>query len=215
LTVSGPSPSVLESVRSLEFSSGEALANSNQGEVRRVRLGAQTLVVKQVKGRGLRRWLSRRGLEREHRAYRRLRGMDGFAHCHGLVDGQRLVLDFIEGEPFRTAELDDRERFFERLLRIIQAMHARGVAHGDLKRKANLLVDSDQFPVILDLGTALVLDRTPSGVQRKLFEWLRQTDLNAWVKLKYDGYEGVTARDQALLRQTLPERVARYFRRRA
>jgi len=40
-----------------------------------------------------------------------------------------------------------------------------------------------------------------------LFEFMCRTDLNAWVKLKYNGYTGVSEDDQALLQRSWLERV--------
>jgi serine/threonine protein kinase len=84
-----------------------------------------------------------------------------------------------------AASLGDRERFFARLLETILAMHAAGVAHGDLKRKENTLVGPDERPHIIDFGIACVLGPAASGWSRRRFGLTRQVDLNAWIKLKH------------------------------
>lgn len=190
-----------------------ALVRSNQGQLYRRRIGDREFVVKAPVGNKLIWRLRRSSLRREYRAYHRLEGVPGFAACHGLIDRQWLVLDFIEGQPFRDAELPDRGVFFSQLLANIQAMHDRGVAHGDLKRKSNLMVDRHGRPVIVDLGTAWLRKDGRHPFNRHVFEFMRQTDLNAWVKLKYGGYAKVGAADQVHLKRSRLERLLGRARR--
>ena len=201
-------------LRGLDFNTGEILGKSNQGEVRRFRLDERDLAIKTPKGRRLSWRLGQATLRREHRAYQRLTGLTGFAPCHGLFDDRYLALDYIDGAPFRDADIDNRERFFEQLLSVIEAMHAAGVAHGDLKRKDNLRVDSEQRPVILDLGAAVLRRNGFHPLNRRLFDFIRQTDLNAWIKLKYGGYDNVSDNDLNRLRRSGLERLLSRLRRR-
>lgn len=183
------------------------IARSNQGQVVQVRTAGVELVVKMPSGSGL-AWLARRySLQREYEAYRRLAGVPGFPVCHGLFDRRYLVLEQVPATPLRHAELADRERFFARLGEIIEAMHARGVAHGDLKNKHNVLVDRDERPVVIDLGTAIVRKPGWSPLNRWLFDYLCQIDRNGWIKLKYGRYDNVGKADRHLLKRTLIERI--------
>lgn len=194
-------------IRQLDFSSGRILGKSNQGEVRHFRVDGKDLAIKMPKGRGL-AWRFRQAtLKREFQAYQRLDGIPGLAYCHGLVDDTWLVLDYIEGRPFRDSKLEDPEAFFSQLLETIEAMHARGVAHGDLKRKDNLLVTPDDQPVILDLGAATLARDSQRAMSSVLFRFMRQTDLNAWVKLKYGSYEAVSETDRQFLKRSWLERL--------
>jgi RIO-like serine/threonine protein kinase len=187
------------------------MARSNQGRVYRLSAGGRELAVKTAAGRGPLLAVNRHALRREYRAYLRLEGLAGIPDCHGLVEDRFLVLDFIDARPFRDSRIGPG--FFEQLLETIRAMHERGVAHGDLKRKANLMVDTDGRPVLLDFGAATLLRPGRHPVNRRLFEFMRQTDLNAWIKLKYGGYEGVSDADRAMLRRSWLERVLSRTRR--
>ena len=203
---------IAEFCAAMDFSAGIALGRSNQGEVRRFSADGLDLAIKTPSGSGPLKWLRRQSLLREYRTYRRLEGLDGFARCHGLFEGRFLVLDYIDGEDFRRDRLNNPESFFADLLQQIQCMHARGVAHGDLKRKSNLRIDADGRPVILDLGTA-ILRREPAGrFNRRVFEFARQTDLNAWVKLKYGGYANVSPQDRRYLKRSRLERGLSWIR---
>jgi serine/threonine protein kinase len=194
-------------LENLDFASGQPLGQSNQGEVRRFRFKGKDLAIKAPNGHGLLRWLRLQSLRREYRTYLQLQGLSGFAHCHGLFADRYLVLDYISGADFRHAELTDQDAFFRQLLEVIQAMHGRGVAHGDLKRKDNLRVSTNGQAVILDLGTAVRRKTDGGPLNRRLFEFIRQTDLNAWVKLKYGRYEAVAPEDQHYLRRSGLERA--------
>lgn len=150
-------------------------------------------------------------LRRERRAYGCIEGLAGFPRCFKLLDDRFLILEWIDATPFRFADIGDREAFFARLRTTLDAMHERGLAHGDLKKKENLLVTDADRPVILDLGTAV---RRGEGLGRLLYRWLERVDDNAWLKLKYGpGLQGLSTADRCYHRPTLPERLGRRLRR--
>lgn len=210
----GPDPDrIAEWLRGGGLENGRLVSQSNQGVVVRTECDGTALAVKSPVGNPLVWRLRQMSLVRESRAYERLAGVPGVPRCHGLVDRRWLVLEFIDGRPFRDARPAEREAFFDALLATIRAMHTRGVAHGDLKRKSNLMVDAGGRPVILDLGAAVVRRPGRHPLNRRLFEFLRQTDLNAWVKLKYGGYDGVSEADRPLLRRSRLERLLGHLRR--
>jgi serine/threonine-protein kinase RIO1 len=196
----------------LDFSTGQPLSQGYQAEVRRFASGqtgwASDLVIKAPAGRGLRRWISAKGLQREFAAYCRLGQMAGVPTCHGLASGRHLILDAVEGQRLSDVTARPSEAFYASLLTLIQSLHARGVAHGDLKRKDNILITPAGQPVIIDFGTAVLQPHGWHPLKRRLFNFLRQTDLNAWIKLKYGGYTGLSAADQTLLYRSSVERLA-------
>jgi predicted Ser/Thr protein kinase len=193
---------------------GELLGAGYQGTVRLYRSPVGDVVVKAPREGAVLGFLGRRALRREHRAYERLAGVPGVPRCFGLYAGRYLVLEHIAGASYREGEkaLVDRERFFAALLASIDAMHAAGVAHGDLKRKDNLLIGPGERPYLIDFGIAR-LRRGPAGREGSLFRWIAQMDLNAWIKLKYrKRIEALSAADAARYSPLLLERVARWLR---
>jgi len=56
----------------------------------------------------------------------------------------------------RHATIRDSKRFNAELFGIIATIHERGVAHGDLKRKDNILVTPDWYPYLIDFGVSTV-----------------------------------------------------------
>lgn len=206
-----PNPPLDSLVNQATLARADILARSNQGVVYRLSSDGLDLAVKKAAGKGPLLAINRHALKREFHAYRRLDGLSGVPRCRGLVENRFLVLDFIDARPFRDARTGPE--FFDQLLETIQAMHERGVAHGDLKRKANLMVTPNGRPVLLDFGAATLLRKGRHPINRKLFEFMRQTDLNAWVKLKYGGYSDVSEADRALLRRSWLERALSRSRR--
>jgi serine/threonine protein kinase len=176
------------------------LAVSNQGTILHYRGDGLDLIVKSAMGRGLLRAVRQRTLLREYEAYRRMEGLQGVPRCYGLVAGRYLVLEFIRGTPYREASWADRDRWFEEFLAVLRAFHARGVSHGDLKSKSNIMVTDDGKPCVIDFGTAFLFKPGFHPLNNRLFEYGRRMDINAWVKHKYHGrYENIAGEDLELL----------------
>ena len=191
------------------------LATSNQGTVLRYQEGDHDLVLKTAMGQGTVLHARRATLDREYSAYHRIEGIPGVPRCYGMLEDRYLVLEHVEGTPYRDAHIDDRERWFGELLETLQACHERGVAHGDLKNKSNLMSTHDGRPCIIDFGLTVVRKEGFHPVNHRMFEFFRQLDLNAWVKHKYQGrFEDVSGEDQALYRDSAIERLARHYRQR-
>ncbi len=191
------------------------LATSNQGTVLLFREAGMEFVVKTAMGRGAVRRARQATLAREYGAYQRLKGVEGVPRCHGFVADRLLVLEYVHGKPYREAAIGDREAWFARLLETIRACHRRGVSHGDLKSKSNLIVRDDGRPCVIDFGTTVLHREGFHPISNRMFRYARQLDLNAWVKHKYEGrYEDASAEDRALLRYSLIERWLRNRRQR-
>lgn len=200
------------------------LATSNQGTILLYRgPGPQPgmeeeFIIKTPMGRGLLLSLRRKTLRREHEAYLRLAGLPGVPVCHGLLDGPDfgpcLVLEHVRGTAYRDANWQEREAWFAELLEILRAMHARGVSHGDLKSKGNLLVTDDERPCIVDFGTAFVYRPGFHPINNWLYRTGKRLDLNAWVKHKYHGHYGrASAADREILDYSWLETLVRKLRR--
>ena len=190
-----------------------AYAEGYQGPVHLYQTGGRRFIVKTALKKGLsariRRWM----LRREHYAYQHLTGFAGSPRCFGLIEGRYLVLEHIDGVSLRRGRIDDRHAYFDTLLGYIAEMHRRGVAHGDLKSRDNLLVIGPRLPCIVDFGTAIVRKPGFAPLNHMLFEFARRLDLNAWAKLKYRGRMWLlTPEDRPYYRRTLVEKVASALR---
>ena len=175
----------------------------------------RSLVVKAPLGRGLAAAVRRRMLKNEYAVYKRLAGLPGIPRCHGFLENRYLVLDYIDGVPIQGAQIQDREHFFGTLLQHIESMHRAGVAHGDLKKKDNILVVDGRHPVLLDFGVAVIRKPRPMLLNRHLFHLFVAFDFNAYVKLKYGKRTDlISAADRRLYRRTLVEKSTGWIKRR-
>lgn len=186
------------------------LAVSNQGTVLHYQADGLDLIVKTAMGSGLTLKLRRKTLLREYAAYRRMDGLRGVPECYGLLDGRYLVIEFIRGTPFRQANWTDRDKWFREFLEILQSIHKRGVSHGDLKSKSNILVTEDEKPCIIDFGTTFLHKPGFHPVNNWFFAYGKRLDINAWVKHKYFGrYADASVADRELLNYGRIEYIAR------
>jgi serine/threonine protein kinase len=190
------------------------IARSTQGVIVRVNEMGTDLAVKIPTGRGLTRRLLTTALRREYRAYQRVAGMDGFARCYGLFRDSYLALEYLQAKPLKQVAPHVPGHFYQRLLDLIENMHARGVAHGDLKSRQNVMVDATGEPIIVDLGTSVVKRQGWHPINQRLFSYMCRIDRNSWIKLKYGGYDNVDEADRHLLDRSLIERINSRIRRR-
>jgi serine/threonine protein kinase len=198
---------------------GKTLGHGYQASVELYSTPAGAVVVKKPHASGPLAPLWRYLLRREHSVYERLAGVPGVPRTYGLIGGKYLALEYVPGPSLRAheANLSNREAFFARLLQTLDAMHAAGIAHADLKRKDNVIVGPAEHPYIIDFGIAA--RRGSSRLGRALFEHSMQADRNAWVKLKYgrriepaEAAEILSPADAALYRPLWTERIARAIR---
>ncbi len=164
------------------------------------------LVVKRATGGFFTGWIHRRMLRREATVYQRMDRVKGVPHSPGFLDDTWLLLEYIDGESLKSVRytLRDSQQFYDRLRHILHDVHAVGVAHGDLKRKDNVLVTSDEQPVVIDFGTAVLRDR--GIIDRLLFRLMRRFDYNAWIKAKYgNDYGSISPADLRWYRPTVLE----------
>lgn len=204
---------VLEWIRAGDASEQDRISRGHQAEVYLYRQGNTPLVLKVAYGYGFAAWLRRWMLRKEERVYRRLQHVDGIPKCYGLLDGKYLLLEYFKSESYRGAELRERDRFFDSLRRMIEAMHAAGVAHGDLKTRSNIMVTPEGQPRIVDFGIATTCKPGFAPFNHWLFNMFVQFDRNAWIKLKYKKrMHEITLEDEPYYHVTWLERLARKVR---
>ncbi len=177
-----------------------------QGEIYLYEKDGEHFIVKFASGRGLLRLLRARMLRNEFAAYQRLHEFDASPRCYGLLNGKYLVLEFVNGIPVRRAPISDPARFFDSLFVFINELHARGVAHADLKRQDNLLVVDGSRPCLVECGMAILRKESFAPFNHFLFRLACQFDLNAWIKLKYrKRMSEVSVADRAYYHRTMIE----------
>lgn len=199
----------------LETSASTVEFAGNQGSLFTIDIEEKTYLIKSA---NLENWwsksINRWSIKREYKIYKKLKNLKGIPFCYGLTDQGDLVLEYIDGASYRDKqfELDGNDQFFDALLELIKSMHNVGVAHGDLKRKDNLLVDQNLKPYLIDFGTAVINDDRSGAFKKIVFDFLRRTDLNAWIKHKYNrSYDDISSKDLIHYSPTSIEKFYRQF----
>jgi predicted Ser/Thr protein kinase len=186
------------------------LSGGYQGTVLYYEEGSVRLVVKVPPQAAWRCALLLPMLRHEYRVYRSLKGFSGVPRCYGLIDGRFLVLEYIEGASLRDGRIGDHVRFFEDLRKLLEELHARGVAHADLKKKDNILIGADGRPYLVDFGVACLRKPGFAPINRRLFDIAVRFDFNAWIKHKYRRrYDEISEIDRSYLKPTLIEWASR------
>lgn len=185
-----------------------------QGNIHAAQIGDKKVIIKSAAGWGIAVWINRWMLRREYKTYRRLDGLVGIPRCFGFFQNRYLVLEHVEGQTMRDANIADRETFLAEMLDIIKALHSRGVAHGDLKRKDNILITPDSKPYLIDFGVSAVRKRGFRPLNYFWHGFCHQHDFNAWLKHKYGrDLVNMSPEDVSLYRPLWTERLSRMIKK--
>jgi serine/threonine protein kinase len=149
-----------------------------------VEVAGHELVVKDFAARAgwLRASFARWITAREVRAYQRLAGLPLVPRFIGSLDPLAFVVEYRPGRILTRSLADSLPRgFVSELEAGIEAMHARGVAHLDLRHRSNILAGEDGHPVLLDFASAVCL-RPDGRISGGLLRLLARFDLRALEK---------------------------------
>ncbi len=110
-------------------------------------------------------------VSREVAALKRLDGLSCVPAFYACPDRLSFAMELIEGTPLDTFSLGElAPEVFARVQAAIDAIHGRGVSHGDLKRRSNLLLTPRGDIVLIDFAAAIVGARRG----RFLLNWLQR-----------------------------------------
>jgi hypothetical protein len=129
---------------------------------------ARNLLIRHTVGR----WL----IGRETAAYEAAEAVAGLPGFLGRIGPFSLATEWVDAVPLRELageELDDG--FFDRLSGILDELHDRGVALGDLHHR-DVLVSDEGAVYVIDLATAWVLGPRPGALRRSLFKRFCESD---------------------------------------
>jgi tRNA A-37 threonylcarbamoyl transferase component Bud32 len=94
---------------------------------------------------------------REEKAYKKLKDLRGVPNIYRVIDGLALAIEQIPGRDLKkvTREMQIPDTFLGALKDLVNDMHRRGIAHCDLKKATNILMDKDGLPYIIDWGASI------------------------------------------------------------
>jgi serine/threonine protein kinase len=149
---------------------------------------------------------------REARALRRLDRIAGTPRLYSIPDSRSLLMEHMRCKPLGEFDGDPAwEAFFIDFERLLQEVHASGVAHCDLRSPNNALICEGNRPAIVDFVSCVFRGRRWNIFSRWLFDQFSRADRDALIKLK----KGVApdlltaAEERSLHEHTTLERTAR------
>ena len=160
--------------------------NLTKAVVDAVEIDGRAIVLKDIAPRP---WLVRRllgpwQLDREARAYGALAGVRGIPAFVARVDRQAIAIEYVPGRSLATHRPGQLgSKFFDRLDRLLETIHTRGVAHGDLHRH-DVLADAGGEPYLVDFSTSLVASAGCGALTRLLFRQMCRADRRSAAKLR-------------------------------
>ncbi|MES1945982.1 hypothetical protein C84B14_01501 [Salinisphaera sp. C84B14] len=146
---------------------------------------------------------------REASALRRLEGIVGVPRLYRQLDARGVLIEYLPATPWPQAK--PAEAAYRRLDELVEQMHARGVAHCDLRAPSNMLVDEGGQPYIVDFVARVCRGRAWNLPWNWLFRQFVGADESALAKLRVRfAPQLASAEDRALLEERGPiERIAR------
>lgn len=131
------------------------------------------------------RLLGRVQIAREYRAYRWLGPIPAVPKLVGRVDAHALAIEKVEGEILSPVVnvVHLGEELVPQIRSLVDALHAAGLVHLDLRGRENLIRRPDGRVVVLDLAGALWF--RPGGLAHRIFfPVFRRIDEAAYLKWK-------------------------------
>ena len=151
-------------------------------------------------------------LNREERALRVLDVVENVPRVFARIDSCALAMEFVEGTPMDRFGMGEvAPEVFTAAQKTIDAVHARGVSHCDLKRRSNLLLTPNGEVVLIDFAAAIVGRRALNPFANWLQREMARVDDKSVPRLKkFVAPELLTAEDKHKLETpTVLERWAR------
>ncbi len=144
------------------------------------------------------RWMARR----EARNLKILQGLDWAPVFLGMPEPTTIEMTFLEAAPVPEKKFTLDSEYFDRLWKVIDEMHTRGLNHGDLRRKNLLCSTRDGSPLMVDFAQCMYCPSRKSLFFRLVQRRAYDVDRITFLKLKewYIGTKNITAEEKAAVR---------------
>lgn len=147
-------------------------------------------------------------IRREIQALERLAGLPGIPALYARPDARAVLMEHLPARPW--LQMRPSPAAFGRLEALVAAMHARGVAHCDLRSAGNILVDEEGRPYLVDFVARVCRGASWNLPWNWLFARFCRADRNALAKLKLrHAPELASAEERARARHGAFDRLAR------
>jgi hypothetical protein len=124
-------------------------------------------------------------IRREHGALMKLRGVKGVPGVVSRIDRYAFATEHISGVSLDSCEPERVDAaFYDRLRSVLDEIHGRGVAHGDLRSQGNVMIDEDGEPHVVDFAACVYYAKGINPITRWLFSQFVVADHYAVLRIK-------------------------------
>lgn len=158
----------------------------NKADILLVNRNSELFAVKDYAAKSfLVKLIGRFQLTREIKAYERLEDVAGVPRFFGRMDRDAIVIKYVGGIrlPKVHHRLGGVPHVARRLEELLCQVHDRGVIHGDIRSRDNLIVTGRGDLYLIDFSSAMIFD-ADSWSRRTLFPRLRRAEERALLKWK-------------------------------
>ena len=115
-----------------------------------------------------------------------MKALEGVPRFYNVIDGLAIIVEEIPGKNIEGLEKENplEETFFYDLRQLIEKVHARGLAHCDLKRAPNILIGDNGKPYIVDWSAAVSKSEFRFFPFNTIYRRFLEDDFNAVTKIK-------------------------------
>ena len=162
-------------------------AHGSRPDVLLIEIDDEQVVLKDFShsDRGFRHLIGPLLVFREVRSLKRLNGLTGIPRLIRRVNRYAFLTEAIDATPAsQLRNCDCPQSFFDNLHGLLDSMHARGVAHGDLRSSGNTLIDKQQQPWLVDFVASVHRGSRWNLPARWIFSQFVKVDHSAVLKLK-------------------------------
>lgn len=135
------------------------------------RLGNDQWIVKDFAPKSwiIKKTYGRATLRRELKALLKLQGLNGIPKDAYRIDAYAIAFRYIPGRVLaKCLPGEYAPTYFPALEQLVHDMHARGIAHLDVRYMHNVLVCDDGSPALIDFQTAISLPKRMKWLSRRL-----------------------------------------------
>ena len=158
----------------------------NKADILLVALSEGQFAVKDYASKSLPiRWSGAVQLAREARAYHKLGGVAGVPRFYRTLDRHAIIIEYVGGMrlPKYHARHGGVPRVAERIGELLDRVHERGIIHGDLRSRDNILVTPGGDLYLIDFSSAAVF-KPGTWARRVLYPRLKRAEEKALLKWK-------------------------------
>ena len=122
---------------------------------------------------------------REVRSLKKLDGVTGVPHLYHVYNRLCFLVESVNGIAASQMQKDTLDNtFFERMNKILDDVHEKGVTHCDLRSAGNTLITEDHQPWLVDFVASIHQSSRWNIIGRWVFDQFVEADYGAVLKLK-------------------------------